>query len=62
MAEPRDDEFYVGYLPQAPRGIAAKSRFAVVLIFALVVIVGLLLVNAQSRFAPCSGRPTPGSW
>jgi len=52
MADPRDDEFYIGYLPQAPRGIAARSRLGVVLIFAAVVTVGLLLVHAQSRFAP----------
>ena len=51
MAEPREDEFYVGYLPRAPRGIAARSRLGVVLIFVAVVAVGLLLVNAQSRFA-----------
>ena len=52
MAERREDEFYVGYLPRAPRGIAARSRIGVVLIFVVAVAVGLLLVNAQSRFAP----------
>jgi hypothetical protein len=52
MAEPRDDEFYVGYLPQAPRGIASRSRLGVLLVLAAVVIVALVLVNAQSRFAP----------
>jgi hypothetical protein len=52
MAEPREDEFYVGYLPRAPRGIAARTRLGVVLIFVVVVAVGLLLVNAQSYFAP----------
>ena len=52
MAERRDDEFYVGYLPQAPAGIAARSRLGVVLIFVVAVALGLLLVNAQSRFDP----------
>ena len=52
MAEPRDDEFYVGYLPKAPSGIASKSRLGIVLVFTAVVVVGLLLVHAQSRFAP----------
>jgi hypothetical protein len=52
MAEPREDEFYVGYLPRAPRGIALRTRLAVALLFVAVVAVGLLLVNEQSRFAP----------
>ena len=52
MAEPREDDFYVGYMARAPRGIAARNRVGVVLIFVVAVAVGLLLVNAQSRFAP----------
>ena len=50
MADLHDDEFYVGYLPQAPGGVAARTRVGVVLIFVAVVTIGLLLVNAQSRF------------
>lgn len=52
MPEPRDDEFYVGYLPQAPPAIASHVRVAVALILVLAAGLGLLLVNAQKRFAP----------
>jgi hypothetical protein len=52
MTDPRRDEFYVGYQPRAPRGIAARSRLAVLLIFVMLVGFALLLVHAQSRFDP----------
>ena len=52
MADRRDDEFYVGYLPKAPRSFAARTRLGVVIIFIAAVSVGLLLINAQSRFDP----------
>jgi hypothetical protein len=52
MAEPREDEFYVGYLPRAPRAVASRTRLAILAIFMVAVGLGLLLVNAQSRFAP----------
>ena len=36
MAErDRTDEFYVGYLPQAPRGIGTRTRVAVAAVFEL---------------------------
>jgi nitrite reductase/ring-hydroxylating ferredoxin subunit/DMSO/TMAO reductase YedYZ heme-binding membrane subunit len=49
--EQPEDEFFVGYLPRAPRAIAARSRAGVVLVFVVAVAAGLLMVNAQSRFA-----------
>ena len=52
MAEPRDDEFYVGYLPEAPAGIAARARWSVVLLLVLGVAAALLLVSRQQRFDP----------
>ena len=52
MADLHDDEFYVGYLPKAPRSVAARTRLGVVIIFVAVVSVGLLLINTQSRFDP----------
>ena len=52
MTEPRDDEFYVGYLPQAPPGIAARARWSVLLLLLLGVAAALLLVSRQQRFDP----------
>ena len=49
MAE-RDDEFYVGYLPEAPPGIAARARLSAALLLAIGLAVGLLLVSRQQRF------------
>jgi len=51
MPEPHD-EFYVGYLPQAPPGIARRARFLVVLILLVGVVVALTLVRGQARFDP----------
>ena len=36
-------EFYVGYLPKAPAGIARRIRLAVGLLFAIAVIGGILI-------------------
>ncbi len=52
MSERRDDEFYVGYLPEAPSGIAARARIAIVLILAVSLALCLLLVSAQQPFGP----------
>jgi hypothetical protein len=52
VAKRRDDEFYIGYLPRAPRGIAERCRSGVLLIFAAAAAVALVLVSAQSRFDP----------
>jgi len=49
MAE-RPDEFYVGYLPEAPSGIARHTRWVVVLLLLLVTTVGVLLVTSQNPF------------
>lgn len=46
----RDDEFYVGYLPRCPRGIAVFVRVAAVSLLALAAGVSLLLVTGQDRF------------
>ncbi len=51
MAERRDDEFYTGYLPQAPPGIARRVRGAVITLFALAVAVALVLIAGQQGFS-----------
>ena len=47
----RDDEFYTGYLPEAPTGVARRVRQAVVLIFALAAAAALAMVFAQRGFS-----------
>jgi hypothetical protein len=54
MSEPGKDEFYVGYLPQAPAGLASWVRLRVVLLLALVAAVALVLVLSQRPFAVAS--------
>ncbi len=49
MAE-RPDEFYVGYLPQAPTGIGHHIRRVVVLLLLLLAAVAVLLVTSQNSF------------
>lgn len=51
-AEPHDDELYIGYLPQAPPGIARHTRRTVLLLLVLGTVLALLLVWAQTPFAP----------
>lgn len=46
----RDDPFYVGYLARSPAPIATRTRSIAVLLLALGMILGTLLVVAQSRF------------
>lgn len=50
MAEPGDD-FYVGYLPEAPPGAAAWIRRAVALIFLVTAAVALVLAVGERPFA-----------
>lgn len=50
MAE-QHDEFYTGYLPTAPAGIARRIKQAVVLLFALTVLIALVLLFAQRGFS-----------
>ena len=45
-------EFYVGYLPKAPAGIARRIRLAVGLLFAIAVIGGLTFACVQRTYAP----------
>ncbi len=46
----RTDEFYIGYLPQAPPGHAARTRMAVLAALILAAGVALILVTGQGRF------------
>ncbi|MBS1826963.1 MAG: hypothetical protein JST93_16715 [Acidobacteria bacterium] len=50
----REDEFYVGYLPHAPAGVARVVRRAVVALLVLVVTLSVTLVVAQMPFAEAS--------
>jgi hypothetical protein len=50
MAESANDGFYVGYLPRAPKRIAAHVRTAVAAVFMIASLVALVLVNGQQRF------------
>ncbi len=52
MSGPHNDEFYVGYLDQAPDGIAARSRTAILLALGIAVGLAVVLVVSQSRFTP----------
>ena len=52
MAERDRDEFYVGYLPKAPPGIASWVRKWVTLLFILIPLLGWLLVESQSPSPP----------
>ena len=46
------NEFYVGYLPRAPVGIARRIRALVVLLFILAAIAAVVFARAQRTFAP----------
>lgn len=47
----RREEFYVGYLPHAPRGIGAIIRRAVIGLLLVAMVVAVALVWGQNRFA-----------
>ena len=47
----RDDELYVGYLPQAPPGVAAWTRRVVALVFVVVAALAVVLAAAQRPFS-----------
>ncbi len=52
MAEqPKTDEFYTGYLPTAPDGIARHVRRWVRLLFVLTIAIALALIFAQQGFS-----------
>ncbi len=46
------NEFYVGYLPKAPVGIARRMRAVVVLLFIFAAIAAMVFARVQSTFAP----------
>lgn len=46
------NEFYVGYLPKAPVGIARRIQAVVVLLFIFAAITAMLFARAQRTFAP----------
>jgi hypothetical protein len=46
------NEFYVGYLPKAPIGIARRIRAAVVLLLIFAAITAIVFARAQRTFAP----------
>ena len=50
ISDPRDDEFYVGYLPETPGGIAAHVRRVVVAIGLAFLGVALVLAVVQKDF------------
>lgn len=50
----REDEFYVGYLPQAPAGVARVVRRAVIGLLVVVLSLSVTLVVAQMPFAASS--------
>ncbi|MFN7936584.1 MAG: hypothetical protein U0R19_24895 [Bryobacteraceae bacterium] len=50
----REDEFYVGYLPQAPVGVARVVRRAVIGLLVMVVLLSVVMVLAQMPFAASS--------
>lgn len=52
MTDPDRDEFYVGYLPRAPRGIAARVRGVVIVLLLLAPLLALALAGSQQPFSP----------
>ncbi len=46
------NEFYVGYLPKAPSGIARRIRTFVVFLFVFAAIAAIVFVRVQRTFAP----------
>ena len=46
------DDFYVGYLPDAPRGLGRWLRRTLLGLLLLVIVVAAVLVTRQSRFGP----------
>lgn len=48
----RDDEFFIGYLPSAPQGIASRTRGLVIFMLVVVGALALVFVTGQQRFAP----------
>jgi hypothetical protein len=51
MGLPEPEEFYVGYLAKTPAGIAGVARRAVIGLLIIAVVVAIVLVFGQHRFA-----------
>jgi hypothetical protein len=49
---PEPDEFFIGYLPEAPEKTSAFLRWVLIVVGSLIVIMTLVLVNSQQRFSP----------
>lgn len=49
MSELNQDEFYIGYLPHAPRGLAKLVRRVIAALLGIVVLVAILLAVGQQR-------------
>lgn len=50
MNSSKQEEFFVGYLPKAPQGIAGVARRAVIGLLVVAVVAALVLVFGQHRF------------
>src|SRR5204863_1435459 len=46
----RNEEFYVGYLPQAPRGIAKRIRLTCLVLAVVAALIAVMLAIGQHRF------------
>jgi hypothetical protein len=51
MNTEKPEEFYIGYLPKAPSGIAGSAQNAVIGLMIVAVVVALVLIWGQQRFA-----------
>ena len=54
MSLKKDDEFYVGYMPQAPTGMGRFTKKVAVLLVLAASLLGVLLVSQQGRLGPAS--------
>lgn len=52
MAEREPEEFYVGYLPQAPPQLARRVRLTVLLLLVLAALAAVIFVFGQHKFPP----------
>jgi hypothetical protein len=48
------DDFYIGYLPQAPKRLARNTRNVIILLIALNIATALAVITAQAPFAEAS--------
>jgi hypothetical protein len=50
MIEPKSEEFYIGYQPKAPSGLAALIRRVAVALLALSAVISVIVVIGQRKF------------